>query len=174
VPSTRDHLGGQSTLTIHEITRPGATATVRLTVGTGLRVATRALATTVTVLEPYVGVVDLTGGTLPYTITDEVGGLPGDLELGFDDTALTVLGTPRAAGWFSVSVWIEDGAGTTVAESISLQILDDPTLDSEVVLGGLVGTGALSADQREYLDRSGNADGTLNLGDLRAFVNRQN
>jgi hypothetical protein len=35
-----------------------------------------------------------------------------------------------------------------------------------------VGASPLSADRADYLDRSGNADGSLDLGDLRAFVNR--
>ena len=174
VPSTRDHLGGQSTLTIHEITRPGATATVRLTVGTGFRVASRAVPSTHAVLTPYVGAIELTGGTLPYAIADQVGGLPDDLVLDVDGAAVTVSGTPRAAGSFSVSLWVEDASGTTVAESIPLRVLDDPTLSAELVLGGLVGSSGLSPDQADYLDRSGNADGTLDLGDLRAFMNRQN
>lgn len=174
VPSTRDHLGGQSTLTIHEITRPGPTATVRLTVGMGLHVASRSIPGTHLVLSPYVASIELTGGTLPYTIVDQAGGLPEDLAVSIDETAIVVTGTPRAAGPFSLSVWVEDGAGTTVAESISLRVLDDPTLDAELVLDGLVGAAGVSPDQVDYLDRSGNADGTLDLGDLRAFVNRQN
>jgi M6 family metalloprotease-like protein len=172
VPSTRDHLGGESTLTIHEITRSELTATVRLTVGMGLRVVARSIAGTHNVLDQYVGAIELTGGTLPYAVADQVGGLPDDLVVDVDGTTLSISGTPRAAGSFSLSVWIEDAAGTTVAESISLRVLDDPTLDAVVVLGGLVGASPLSADRADYLDRSGNADGSLDLGDLRAFVNR--
>jgi M6 family metalloprotease-like protein len=174
VPSTRDHLGGHSTLTIHEITRPGPTASVRLSVGMGLHVASRSIPGTPRVLEPYVGAVVLTGGSPPYAITGQLGGLPEDLAIVLNGEALTVSGTPRAAGRFSVSVWVEDDAGTTVAESISLRVLDDPTLDGSVVLGGVVGAPGVSAEQVDYLDRSGNADGGLDLGDLRAFVNRQN
>lgn len=173
-PSTRDHLGGQSTLTIHEITRPGATAAVRLTVGMGLRVASRSLPGSATVFLPYAGSVELTGGQPPYAVADALGGLPDDLVVAVDGDALVIQGTPRTAGTFGVSVWVEDTAGTTLAEAIALRILDDPSVDPGRVLDQMVGAGTLTPEQSGYLDRSGNGDGSLDLGDLRALVNRQN
>lgn len=174
VPSTRDHLGGQSTLTIHEIARPGATATVRLTVGTGLRVASRSIPQNATVFLPYAGSVELTGGQPPYAVADAIGGLPDDLVVAVDGDALVIQGTPRTAGTFGVSVWVDDTAGTTVAEAIALRVFDDPAVNAGRVLDEVVGAGTLTLEQSGYLDRSGNDDGSLDLGDLRAFVNRQN
>lgn len=174
VPSTRDHLGGHSTLTIHEITRPGATATVRLTVGMGFRIASRSVPESHPVLAPFVGAIDFTGGEPPYAIAEQLGGLPQDLELSVDGSTLVVTGTARQAGVFATSVWVEDQAGTAVAESITLEVLDDPALDASAVLGGMIGATMLAADQVDYLDRSGNDDGALDLADLRAFLIRQN
>jgi hypothetical protein len=42
-----------------------------------------------------------------------------------------------------------------------------------VLLRALVGTQSLTSDQVGYLDRSGNDDGSFDLGDLRAFLRRQ-
>jgi len=173
VPSTRDHLGGQSTLQIHEIARTAATATVRLTVGSGFRVASRSVPTFPTVLVPYSGAVELTGGQEPYSLADAVGGLPADLEVAVGGTTLTVTGTPRTAGLFATSLWIDDAAGARLAEAIYLQILDDPSITAASLLGALVGAETLTAEQTIYLDRSGNNDSVLDLGDLREFQRRQ-
>jgi hypothetical protein len=173
VPSTRDHLGGQSTLVIHEITPPGPTASVRLSVGTGFRVASREVPSETNVLQPMVGVIELADGQEPYVLAQEIGGLPDALVLALDGSTLTIQGTPRVAGLFAVSVWVEDHDGMEVAESISLSVLDDPSLDPVTLLGALVGAQSLTLDQLDYLDRSGNDDGSLDLGDLRAFVRRQ-
>lgn len=172
-PSTRDHLGGQSTLVVHEITRPGPTATVRLSVGMGFRVASRAVPGSPVVLQPLVGLIELIGGQEPYSLGEQLGGLPPDLDLHLSGSTLTVQGTPRAAGEFAVSVRLEDGAGTEIAEAIAMRVLDDPSISAASVLGGVVGAGGVTPAQSDYLDRSGNGDGPLDLGDLRAFVRRQ-
>jgi M6 family metalloprotease-like protein len=171
-PSTRDHLGGQSTLVIHEITRPGPTATVRISVGTGLRIAFRALPSGPTVLDPYLGAVEIEGGQGPYAIVEQLGGLPADLEVTLDGTTLSVFGTPRAAGTFAATARIGDAAGAEIAEAITLEVLDHPAVTPGGVLGSVVGGGALGADLVDYLDRSGNADGSVDVGDLRAFLRR--
>lgn len=174
VPSTRDHLGGASTLTVHEITRTEATATVRLTVGTGLHVASRSIPQNVVVLLPYAAAIELAGGTPPYAITDALGGVPVGLEVAVDGSTLAVAGTPGAAGTFATSVWVTDDAGVTIAEALTIRILDDPAVTAERLLDQVVGSGTLTGAQSDYLDRSGNGDGAVDLGDLRAFVNRQN
>jgi M6 family metalloprotease-like protein len=173
VPSTRDHLGGQSTLHIHEIVRAGPTASVRLSVGTGFRVATRQVPAQATVFEPVVGTIELADGQEPYALAEQLGDLPDDLVIGLTGSTLSVGGTPRVAGTFGLSVWIDDQAGATLAESIPLRVLDDPSIDPATFLGALVGAASLSPDQAIYLDRSGNDDGALDLGDLRAFVRRR-
>lgn len=173
VPSTRDHLGGQSTLVVHEIARPGPTATVRLSVGMGFRIAARHVPSQATVLSPVTGTIELVGGEEPYALVDELGGLPSDLLLTLEGSTLTLGGTAREAGTFGVSVWIEDQVGVRLAESLPLRVLDDPSLDSSTLLRALVGVQTLAADQVDYLDRSGNDDGSLDLGDLRAWVDRQ-
>jgi M6 family metalloprotease-like protein len=173
VPSTRDHLGGQSTLVIHEITPPGPTASVRLSVGTGFRVASREVPSETNVLQPMVGVIELADGQEPYVLAQEIGGLPDALVLALDGSTVTIQGTPRVAGMFAVSVWVEDHDGLEVAETIALTVLDDPSIDPLTLLGALVGAQSLTLDQLDYLDRSGNDDGSLDLGDLRAFVRRQ-
>ena len=172
-PSTRDHYGGRSTLVIHEITRPGATATVRLSVGMGFRVASRQVPSSSVVLEPLAGAIELTGGQQPYALVGQLGGLPADIEIALSGSTLTVLGTPRAAGSFGTTIEIEDAAGIVIADAIALQVLDDPSLLPEAILSALVGGPTLAPERSDYLDRSGNDDGVLDLGDLRAFVRRQ-
>jgi M6 family metalloprotease-like protein len=173
VPSTRDHLGGRSTLQIHEITRAAATASVRLTVGSGFRAASRSVPTSSNVLAPYTGSIELTGGQEPYVIADQGGGLPADLQIALDGTTLTVTGTPRVAGLFATSLWIDDAADVRVAEAIYLQVLDDPSITAASLLAQVVGAGTLTAEQTNYLDRSGNSDNAIDLGDLREFQKRQ-
>lgn len=172
-PSTRDHLGGESTLRIHEIARTDASATLRLTVGSGFHVAARQLPSQVLVFQPVTGVIELSDGQAPYVVARQLGGLPDGVTLELDGSALSLEGTPRAAGTFGLDVWIEDQAGSTVAEAVSLQVGDDPSLDPAALLRVLVGDQTLSSDQADYLDRSGNRDGSFDLGDLRAFVVRQ-
>lgn len=172
-PSTRDHLGGESTLRIHEIERSGGTATVRLSVGTGFRVASREMPAARVVLEPFVGIIELAGGETPYVIAEELGDLPDGLAVDVSGSTLRVEGTPEVAGAFALSIWIEDAEGSSVAEAISLSIDDDPSLTAATLLRALVGTASITPAQAGYLDRSGNDDGSFDLGDLRAYVRRQ-
>jgi hypothetical protein len=53
-----------------------------------------------------------------------------------------------------------------------VEILDHPTVTPGGVLGEVVGVGSLGTDVVDYLDNSGNADGTIDVGDLRAFLRR--
>jgi len=50
--------------------------------------------------------------------------------------------------------------------------VDDPDIPDAALVGGLDGGGSLPAAIAGYLDRSGNDDGTYDVGDLRAYLTR--
>jgi M6 family metalloprotease-like protein len=171
-PSTRDHLGGASTLEVHEIAVGSGEATVRLSAGLGFRVALRSVPTATDVLTPFAAEIVLDGGVQPYSLVSVLGGIPDVTPL-LAGSAVVLDGRPGAAGQFALTVRVADATGRVVADAVSVRVLDDPALDAGALLRALTTGPALSAEREGYLDRSGNGNGALDLGDLRAFIQRQ-
>ncbi|HEY1496979.1 MAG TPA: putative Ig domain-containing protein [Candidatus Solibacter sp.] len=89
-----------------------------------------------TVNTVYTASLAAAGGVKPYTWS--VSGLPDGLSA---TAAGAITGTPTAAGKFTVSVSVKDGAGTTAAQRLALTIAPAAiTINSTVLPSGTVGT----------------------------------
>ena len=73
-------------------------------------------------------------------------------------------------GDFTVSVRVRDGLGLTAEGTITLAVTD-PVLPVERIASRFLLKGPqMSVAQLQYLDLKGNADGTYDLGDFRAWI----
>jgi len=68
---------------------------------------------------------------------------------------------------------VRDAAGRTLTEWLSLLVLD-LNLTNAALLDALLqpSSPAIPPSARTYLDSSGNRNGTLDLGDVRAYLKR--
>jgi M6 family metalloprotease-like protein len=171
-PSTRDHLAGSSTLTIHSIRVDGAVARVTLSVGLGLHAAERDFPPAPLVLLPLDGRVRFTGGTAPFFATMVAGRLPEGVTATMQADALRIAGEPLAAGTFAASFLIDDASGRRISEAIRLEVLDIDFATPNLIRALAPSGAPLDPRIRAYLDRSGNADRGYDVGDLRAYLLR--
>lgn len=172
-PSTRDHLGGTSTLTIHSIRVEGGVARVVLSVGSGFHVASRSVPATVEAVAEYTARLELAQGTAPYDVALAAGALPDGLEVRGGDAAVTIAGSPLEVGRFRASLVITDAEGRRIGEAVRV-VVTDANLDPDDVAAALAGAPhtSLVAAHRRYLDLSGNRNGEFDVGDMRAFLLR--
>lgn len=93
------------------------------------------------------------------------GALPRGLALSADGV---LAGVPAESGTFHFTVSVAQAGGFATREA-RLEVAR-PQLAEAAVLGQLLGSGALSADQARFLDLQGNANGRLDVGDVRAWM----
>ena len=75
-------------------------------------------------------------------------------------------------GTFEAVVRATDAQGLTTTTPVSI-VVTEPVIGAEALAGPFLLTGAEPTDlQLTFLDRSGNFSGSYDLGDLRAFVQR--
>jgi M6 family metalloprotease-like protein len=170
-PSTREHAGGASTLTIHSVLVDGDNARVRLSVGTGMQITDRQLPDSVPALAQVTGSVAVSGGVAPYTATLVAGGLPHGVTASFNGGQINVNGQPRWVGYFAASYAIEDANGQVVTETIGLRV-HDMQIDEGLLVRSLNGSPGIDQQTRDYLDSSANGNGRFDVGDLRAYLLR--
>jgi M6 family metalloprotease-like protein len=170
-PSTRDHLGGMSTVTVHSMRVDGDVARVAVSAGTGMHVVSRELLATPGALSPFDGLLRLSGGAQPYTATQVAGSLPPGLSAAMEGDALRITGEPLAAATFVASFLIRDATGRQLGEAVRLDVRD-VTLPKTDLVQAIGVSGVLDGRTRQYLDRSGNGNGGYDLGDLRMYLLR--
>ncbi|MDP2957222.1 MAG: M6 family metalloprotease domain-containing protein [Longimicrobiales bacterium] len=106
-------------------------------------------------------------GTAPYRWAVLEGTLPSGLEL---NILGQLTGAAMATGTFPLKVEVSDAIGLKAKGSFIVQV-DDPTIPAASLASTFLLTGpALTPPQATYLDRKGNADGTYDIGDFRAWV----
>jgi hypothetical protein len=115
---------------------------------------------------PYAYQFTATGGgagTASWSVSD--GALPSGLTLAADGR---VTGTPAREGtfWFTVIVTTPGGFGR---RQVRMDVAA-PQLAPTAVLDQLLGVGALTPEQGTYLDLQGNANGRVDVGDVRAWL----
>lgn len=169
-PSTRDHLGGSSTVTVHSMRVDGDVARVTISAGTGMHVAARELPESPVATFPYDGRLRLSGGTAPYTATRVAGALPPGMSATMENDVLRLTGEPLAAGSFVASFLVEDATGRALGEAVKVDVQDLPLSPVELLRG--VDTTLFDARIRDYLDRSGNGNGSFDVGDIRMYLIR--
>jgi hypothetical protein len=119
-----------------------------------------------TVAMPYVDTLQLAGGSTPSTWTIVNGALPAGLSL--SQSTGVISGSPTDAGSFSMTV----RAGVGAADALSRVTLTvaAPTFTVLDITNALLGGAALPPTVVAFLDRQGNNNGTLDVGDLRAYL----
>ncbi len=117
-------------------------------------------------VEQQIGL-EVENGTNPVTWDLVEGTLPRGLRL---DPVGLLVGAALEAGTFPVRVQARDALGLRATAEVTLEV-DEPALGWDALASTfLLGGPALTSPQERYLDLHGNADGTYDLGDLRAWV----
>ncbi|MFL5539722.1 MAG: putative Ig domain-containing protein [Longimicrobiaceae bacterium] len=93
------------------------------------------------------------------------GALPRGLALSADGV---LTGVPAEAGTFRFTVSVAQAAGFATRE-VRLDVAR-PHLAEAAVLDQLLGAATLTSDQARFLDLQGNANGRLDVGDVRAWM----
>ncbi len=171
-PSLRDHDGRVSLLDRLSVRVEVGGARVRVSYRPIFGLAGEHGALEGTVLSPFRLEYDVVGAFgIPQVVTE---GLPVGLAFALEDTTLVLSGVPRQAGEFPVRVQLTDEEAQTDETTLTLTI-DDLAIDPLILLAAVLETesDALSAEQRAYLDLSGNDDGAFDLGDMRAALIRR-
>jgi hypothetical protein len=115
---------------------------------------------------------EVDGGALPYSWSAT--GLPAGVVSSSSGTRLSLAGTAGAAGRFTPRVELTDARGTKLAFTFDWTVSELVSSVDPIVLALLrPGSGALSATESGFVDQSGNRNGRLDVGDLRAWLARQ-
>lgn len=104
------------------------------------------------------------GGVSGWAIAS--GALPEGLVL--STTNGTISGAPEESGTFNLTV-VAQSYSLETEQELTLQI-DRPVLALDAVIDQLMGLGSMSDDHRRFLDFAGNKNGTVDVGDVRAWL----
>lgn len=105
----------------------------------------------------------------PVRWTIDAGGLPLGLNL---SESGWITGSPLVTGSYAFQLRARDALGLEGTASVTL-VIGEPDLPFAVVAGSLLGNGnGPTVSQALYLDRSGNGNGILDVGDVRAYLLR--
>lgn len=116
--------------------------------------------------QAYADTLRAEGGRGVFTWSAAAGALPPGLEL--NATTGVISGVPARRGSYRFSVTATSGARS--ATGIFSLVVAHPVLQPEAVLDQLLGTGTLTADQIRFLDLLGNRNGSMDVGDVRAWL----
>ncbi len=83
-----------------------------------------------------------------------------------------IVGTPLATGRFDARVRVRDSRGLTADADLAFDVTA-PDIAVEVLAGPMLGASVVPTDgQRAWLDRSGNFDGSYDIGDALLYLRR--
>lgn len=103
----------------------------------------------------------------PVTWSILAGELPEGMSL---DQIGKIRGVAMEKGSYPLSLSVRDGIGLSGTLTVEVKVVD-PVIPLEILTSPFLLTGLeLELNQRIYLDRNGNRNGSYDLGDLRAFV----
>ena len=174
VPATALASGEASTVWIHAIAVADGTAAIRLSTTTALDGVPVAVPTYVPALSRVAIRYRIQGGSPPYTAIAPPDGMPvAGLEIRMEGDEVVIDGVPLLGGrTVRLPIHVRDSAGEPWYRTVPVEFGDVDLSDDEL-LAPLVAPSAADQDIRTYLDRSGNADGSYDLGDLRAYLQRR-
>lgn len=102
-----------------------------------------------------------------------VGGFPNRLDVRVAGDTVIVWGRPLDVGSFDPLIDVSDAGGRTHRNGLPLTVRDaDVAHEAVAALLATPDAGVLPAIVRTYLDRSGNRNGLLEVGDFRAYLQR--
>lgn len=111
---------------------------------------------------------EVVNGTEPVAWSLVGGTLPEGMDL---RTTGTVEGVPLETGSFTVTVRARDAIGLTAEGEVTIEV-GAAAIATERAAGPFLLGPRLTDAEADYLDREGNADGSYDLGDFRAWVTR--
>lgn len=106
-------------------------------------------------------------GTYPFYWTLLAGTLPVGVEL---NTVGGLTGAAMETGTFPLNVKVQDGLGLTAEGTITLAVAEPVLPVAQIASRFLLKGPDMTVPQFRYLDLRGNADGTYDLGDFRAWI----
>jgi hypothetical protein len=117
----------------------------------------------------YFLALEVDNANLPVTWTHTSGEMPEGMRL---DLIGRISGAAMERGTFSLGFHVVDAIGLEADVSLDL-VVDDPVISIERLASPFLLTGTeLDFNQKTYLDRDGNVNGSYDLGDFRIFYLR--
>jgi M6 family metalloprotease-like protein len=171
MPWTRSHSGETTPVVIHSIERDGMGARLRITTHPIPGVGSEADSLDLPVLTSVSREIPVYGGIPPYEVSvPPTSPLPTGLDLVAEGNRLILSGTPTRIedGQFEMQMLDAAGNQGTAQVSVLVQDLDLPVSD----LIRLAAGADLELPDAAYLDANGNGNGELDLGDVRAYLER--
>jgi hypothetical protein len=170
-PLLRNATGGMpSAVTIHSITVGGGQARIRLSNSPTPRVVQPGSEVRAGVARALDERMRIAGGVMPYSVVSFTGGPPGT-QVGVQEDELLVTGFPARAGSFQLSVRLGDSRGSGFETMVPVAVEDFFVEQGRLLQGFLRSEEQpLGVGERTYLDEAGNANGALDVGDVRALL----
>lgn len=170
-PLLRQATGGSpSNVAIHSITVAGGQARIRLSNSRTPRVILPATALRGTVARSLDTHLRIAGGMMPYSVVSVTGGPPG-LEVTALEDDLHVRGMMGRPGSFQMIIRLGDSRGSGFEALVPVTV-ENFVVEQGRLLQGFLRSGdqPLAPNERGYLDQAGNANGALDVGDVRAWL----
>ncbi|MGI9628572.1 MAG: immune inhibitor A domain-containing protein [Longimicrobiales bacterium] len=166
-PSTDTHSGDPTTTTIHRFDVSGPVA--RVWISTAREPGVILLDESApSVSSPYIQFHRIGGGTPPYEITLRSG--PPWLAVQAVGDRLDLTGVPESEGSAQLTVDVADAEGRAAEWTHTLQV-GPFNVAVDRIAGSLMENGVpVTPREAEVLDLQGNQNGSLDLGDMRAFL----
>lgn len=171
-PLLRNADGRPSTVAIHSIAVADGRARVRLSTGGTPRVIV-ADGVSGSVARPLQGSARIAGGLMPYAVLG-VSGAPEGVGATAIEDRLMIHGTPWDVGPFELRVHVGDARGGAVEALVPVSVREFFVTHARL-LQPFLGTDEepLLPGERSLLDALGNANGVLDVGDVRAWLLRE-
>jgi M6 family metalloprotease-like protein len=170
-PLLRNATGGTpSAVTIHSITVGGGQARIRLSNSPTPRIVQSASSVQTGVARALDARMRIAGGVMPYSVVSVAGGPPGT-QVRVQEDELLVTGFPARAGSFQLSVRLGDSRGSGFETMVPVAVEAFFVEQGRLLQGFLRSEERpLEVGERTYLDQTGNANGALDVGDVRAWL----
>lgn len=166
VPDTRTPVGGSTSVTFHEIVETATGARIRLSTHPVPEVVAPSSLTFRAGTHPQASLL-VAGGTLPLT-PRSLGALPDGVELVADGELIRITGVALQDGAFTLELEVRDALGEVT--TLSLPFTVEPfQLEVARLAEALLGGSPLTTPEEAYLDGRGNGNGSLDVGDARAW-----
>lgn len=174
-PSSRGTEGKPSSVTIHSMQVLDGKARIRLTYEPGFGAVNEDVPGSLYALSTLEGRFEVVGGTPPFRAQPADGArTPEGLQISVQDRVGTLGGQVLQAGYFQFDLNIEDANGLTSTMIVPLRVVD-PSIPRDTLIHAVLdpSSAGLTADELRYLDVSGEKNGMLDVGDLRAALQRR-
>lgn len=165
-PSTRAPDGALTSTTIHSIRLVEGGAEIHLSTDPVPALVAPAGTLQGAAVTPIDHALLVAGGTPPFDVT--FAGAPAGVTLAADGDRVVFQGEPEAEGAFVILFEATDQRGESVSGEIQLDV-GPLQIEIDALVDHVVERAPLSPARQEWIDARGNANGNLDVGDLRAW-----